>query len=78
MMADNIWDKFRSLLPKTPLMVGTILSIDQVKHFSRVELNGGAVIIVSGTSVSIGKKAFIRNGSIQSEAPDLPVFKTEV
>jgi len=77
-MADNVWERFRSLLPKTPLKVGTILSIDQIKHSSRVELNGGSIIIVSGTSVAIGQKAFIRNGSIQSQAPDLPTFNTEV
>lgn len=65
---NNQWLAFRSLLPKDPLLIGTLTST--AGNTSIVQLIDGGVMNVRGTG-TIGEKYYIRSGQIQGEAPNL-------
>jgi len=74
----NFWTRFAKLLPQSPLLIGTVLSIDFSSGASMVQLPGGGTLNVRGTDVAVGQKAFVRNGLIEGTAPDLPVVEIEI
>lgn len=74
----NLYRTLISLLPQTPLLVGTVSSIDLVTGTSTVVFNGTGAAIVRGTSVQVGGRCFVRNGLIEGAAPDLPFLEIEV
>jgi len=65
----NPWSSFKRLTEKGRLMIVTIIS--QANGESLVASNIGQ-FRVNGTSVDVGDKAYIRNGVIEGEAPNLP------
>ncbi|MBX9900801.1 MAG: hypothetical protein K2Y28_08465 [Burkholderiaceae bacterium] len=69
---DNLYQIFKSLLPQTPLLAGTVVAVFQTG--CSVELPDGSVISARG-SASIGAKVFVRNGLIEGEAPNLSVVE---
>ena len=73
----NVYRLFQELLPKAPLLVGTVLS-HGAGNTSRVEYPGGGVQVVLGQEVDIGAKAFVKDGRLQGEAPNLPQETVEV
>lgn len=64
----NVWTAFREMLPSSPLLVGTVASVDG--ETSLVTLIDGGVIRCRGVGV-IGEKWYIRNGALESKAPSL-------
>lgn len=68
----NIFTQFQSLLPSTSLTVVTVNTINN-DGTSSVTTLSGTDIIVSGDSVQVGQKAFVRNGEIVRKAPDLEI-----
>ena len=73
----NPWKHLKSLLPDAPLLIGTVeahLSGD----LSSLQLLGGGVITARGQSVAVGHKAFVRNGLVEGNAPDLEGVIIEV
>jgi len=73
----DIWAKFQALLPTSTELVGTVTAI-HTNGTCSVELPGGGGLRVDGTGVAEGKKAFIKDGIIQREAPNLPYYDLEV
>lgn len=77
MATTNIWQQFRALIPEGARVVATIK-----KHNGngtcQAELRDGSVITVKGESVSVGEKAFIKDGEIRGIAPDLAHYEVEV
>lgn len=65
---NNQWVAFRSLLPKDPLLVGTITSTTGTT--SIINLIDGGVVNVRGTG-SVTDTVYIRSGQIQGDAPNL-------
>lgn len=65
----NVWVSFTEILPKDPMLVGTLSSTDLVT--SLITLIDGGVVRVRGTG-NVGAKYYIRSGEIVSEAPNLP------
>lgn len=65
---NNKWLAFRSLLPKDPLLVGTLISTSG--NTSLMQMIGGGTLSVRGTGEQ-DEKYYIRSGQIQGEAPDL-------
>jgi hypothetical protein len=61
---------FEDLLPRDPLVVGTVLH--SVGGVTTVTLYDGGSLKVRG-SASVGSKVYIRGGIIQGAAPDLPL-----
>jgi len=74
----NLYRALRELIPDAPLQVATVSSISYGTGTSAVEWPGGDVQTVRGTSVSIGARAFVRDGVIEGAAPNLPSETIEV
>lgn len=81
-MSNNVFQRLRNLLPLPAVLVGTVLEIHD-DDTSTVEIPGalpisdysgnvatGSLIRPRGTSVPVGKKAFVRAGVIETQAPD--------
>jgi hypothetical protein len=45
---------------------------------STVTTSGGGAMRVLGTGVASGKKAYVKDGAVVSEAPNLPHYEIEV
>lgn len=58
-------------------MVVTIVS-HQANGTSRARQRDGRVVTVSGTSVGVGERAFVKGGEVKGTAPDLPQYEAEV
>lgn len=81
-MTTNIFQRLRELLPLPSVLVGTVLEhhdddTSTVQIPSNAPLTGyaanvatGALIRPRGTTVPVGKKAFVRSGVIETQAPD--------
>ncbi len=76
-MAINLWTRFRQLLPKTPLIIVTVTAIN-TDGTSTVTTVGGGGMRVAGTSVAVDSKAYVKDGRIQGEAPNLPHYEISV
>lgn len=74
-MTTNAFARLRRLLPRPPLLVGEITSIDN--NIATILLPGGATIQARGTG-TVGNQAFVRDGVIESDAPSLPVVEIEI
>lgn len=74
----NIWSKFRKLLPGAPRQIGTVTAINEPAATSTLTLLDGAQIIARGIDVPIGSQAYVRAGTIEGPAPDLPLVVIEV
>ena len=80
-MSTNAFLRLKALLPSAPVLVVTVVE-HQIDDTSTVELlsglqpaqfggiSTGATLRVRGTSVAIGSRAFVRDGVIESRAPD--------
>ena len=66
----NVWQGFKELLPRDPLLVGTLSNTDG--QTSLMTLIDGGVIRVRGTG-TVNSKYYIRAGRIENQAPNLEV-----
>lgn len=73
----SLWQALQRVLPSDVLLVGTVVATFADGSCS-VQLPSGSSIKVQGESVAVGKKAFVRNGAIVSEAPDLDTLEQAV
>jgi len=76
-MATNLWAKFRRLLPGDPLLVVEVAAVN-ADGTSTVTTPAGGAMRVLGTTVAVGKNAYIKGGAIISEAPTLTHYEIEV
>lgn len=76
-MAVNIWKTFEDLLPKSPLLIATVLN-HNIDGTSTVQFPGGSTARVKGQTVAEELPAYVQDGWIKGEAPDLPVHEIEV
>ena len=74
----NPWKRFIGLLPGGSRTVGTVANVNNAAGTSTVILRNGVQVVVQGTSVGVGHKAFITDGSITGQAPSLPQYEIEV
>jgi len=77
----NPWSRWQSLTPEPDLMVGEVISVDTGAGTSVVQIPpvaGGSLLRVSGTSVAVGLRAFVRGGVIEGAAPELGIVEVEV
>lgn len=73
----NLARQFQELLPRQPLLVGTVTA-HNADGTSTIELPAGGTLRVQGQSVEVNNKAFVQGGRIQGEAPDLPAYDVPV
>lgn len=64
----NVWTAFKEIMPSSPLLVGTVASVDG--QTSLVTLIDGGVIRCRGVG-AVSEKWYIRNGALESKAPSL-------
>lgn len=73
----NQYTQFFDLFPKDELAVGQVIT-QYADGTSLLEMPAGGQVIVRGTTVAVGKNAFIQQGEIKGEAPNLNVIEIEV
>ena len=73
----NAYRQLLDLLPSDPLLVGEIAAHND-DGTSTVTLPDGGTLRARGTGVPIGHTAFIRAGTVEGPAPDLPVELIEI
>lgn len=71
----NLIHLFKDVFPDAPLMVAEVVSVDG--GLCVVEMPGGARAHVRGAA-TVGQKVFVRDGAIDSVAPELPVIEIEI
>lgn len=77
-MATNLWASFKRMIAAAPMVVVTVISVDTVASTSMVTTAGGGVMRVRGKDVAVGKKAYVKDGAIVGEAPNLQHYEIEV
>lgn len=73
----NVYNRFQSLLGKSTIDVVEITALNGDGTSNCSTLSGGTVT-VKGESVSVGQKAFIREGEIIRQAPNLTVIQVSI
>ncbi|OED40216.1 hypothetical protein ACH42_17025 [Endozoicomonas sp. (ex Bugula neritina AB1)] len=77
MATTNIWQKFKALIPEGARTIVTITA-NNGNGTSTATLRDGTILTVQGESVQVGNKALVKDGSIQTEMPDLASYEAEV
>ncbi|WP_257294094.1 hypothetical protein [Endozoicomonas sp. YOMI1] len=75
--ATTIRQQFKALIPERVRVVASITA-NNGHSTSQSELRDGSVITVKRESLGAGEKAFIQDGEIKSNAPDLAQYEVEV
>jgi hypothetical protein len=73
----NPWTRWQSLSPGVVLWVGEVLSLGE-DGYSRIRLLGGHQIEARGITVAIGAMAWVQDGVVMGEAPNLPQILIEI
>jgi len=71
----NLYTLFKDLLPKYPLMVGTVASIDN--GVATITIDGGGAMQARGDT-TVGARVFFRDGVIEGPAPTLTLVAIEI
>ena len=75
-MATNPWARFRRLVPSAPMVIVTVASV-ATDGTSMVTTAAGGTLRVFGDAVAAGDKAYIRDGIIIGEAPNMTHYELE-
>lgn len=75
-MATNLFARFRRLIADSPTIIVTVAA-EGADGISTVTTAGGGTMRVIGGTVAVGNKAFVRDGAIIGEAPNLPYYELE-
>ena len=65
------------LIPKTPRQIATIISGENGFYTAQL-LTGQLIQVKSQTAFTANAKVFVKDGIIESQAPDLPFIEIEV
>lgn len=76
-MTNNAYSQFQNLIPKSATTVVTITAINADGTSTCTTLSG-TVIRVAGDSVAAGQKAYIKDGAILRQAPNLPITEVTI
>lgn len=72
----NLLEQFRALLPKTPLLAGTVIASSGDQH--TVQTDDGALHVARGTA-TVGDRVYFRpGGNIEGGAPALSVVAIDI
>lgn len=78
MTGTNAFRALLEMLPESPLLVATVISVQTAAGTSTVEYPGGNRQRVRGTSAAATSQVFVRNGIIEGAAPALTPLTIEV
>ena len=71
----NLYTLFKSILPNTPLQIGTVTAVTSGGVY--VDLPTGGKLLVRGVA-TVGNRVFVRDGVIEGIAPNLTVEVIDV
>lgn len=71
----NLYSLFKEIFPDAPLDIAEVVAVSG--ELATVQMPGGGRAVVRGTG-TVGQMVYVRDGVIESGAPDLPVFEIEV
>lgn len=74
-MSYNLYKRLRSLLPESPLLIGTVTGINATEVY--LTLPDGSSLKARGEA-TVGQKVYVRDGLIEGLAPDLTVVTLSV
>lgn len=72
----NLLAQFRALLPRTPLLVGTVQAVSGAE--CRIETDDGSLYIARGEAQVNDRVYFRPGGAIEGAAPDLTATEIEI
>lgn len=72
----NLLEQFRALLPRTPLLVGTVQAVSGAE--CRIETDDGSLYVARGSAQVEDRVYFRPGGSIEGSAPDLTSVDIEI
>ena len=72
----NFWRKFKNIFPDSPTIFGKVTAIAAGR--STVQTPAGGILTALGDSVPVGQNAYVKDGVIQGQAPQLPHYDIEV
>lgn len=72
----NLWATFKKLTYVVSLRVGQVQSHEGT--MSKLLDDYGQTFLATGTSVGVGSRAFVENGIVTEEAPNLPQYSEYV
>ena len=71
----NLLQKFKSLLPDSPLLVGDVASISS--NIMTIDLPDGSQITARGVA-TVGQRVFVRGGMVEGLAPTLGYVEVDI
>ncbi len=86
----NLFKRLQALLPAPPVLVGRVLAhhdddtstvslpAGQAVAAYDGQLQSGSLIRVRGRNVAVGQNAFVRDGVVESQAPDVEPIEITV
>lgn len=75
-MATNLWARFKRLVQAAPMLIVTVESVG-ADGTSLVTTASGGTFRVFGDTVAAGSKAYVRDGVIVGEAPNMTHYELE-
>lgn len=76
-MTNNAFTQFQALIPKSITVVVTIDAINADGTSTATTL-AGTTVRVTGDSVAVGSKAFVKDGAIVRKAPDHTITEVDI
>ena len=77
MATTNPWKRFQELLPRAARIIGTVASHNS-NGTSSISLRSGQTMTARGQGVAVGSRAFVENGEVMREVPELPFYDAQV
>lgn len=74
----NEFNRFLELLPRNVTTVVSITAINAAAGTSTATTLGGVTVTVQGTSVAVGRRAYVTNNVIDREAPNFNIVTVRV
>ena len=75
----NLFKQFVALLPERDQRnIGEVTAVNATANTTTLSTFGGGSLVVVGTGVAIGDKAFFKGGLLEGTAPNLPIYEIDV
>lgn len=74
----NNFEQFMKLFKTDKETVVDIVAVDTNSNTSNATTLSGQSVVVKGSSITAGNKAFVRNGEIVRQAPNLAKIQIDV
>jgi len=73
----NIYTKFRQLLPRQPLLLGSVAALHSDGTITVTLITGGDVKVI-GQGVTVSDRVYIQGHELIGKAPTMPFYEEEI